>query len=251
MATTNETYSSGSNIDSAYLQNVKDLNTAGQYTAGTAGAQYTPEQLAAANATLQNQINSLFNPTQLTNNNFGMITDYNQILNNMNAATNAAYNQQRTEAQQNLNAVNAQNAANRAQTIQAMRNNLMTSALNGANAGQVNANILSSYLANQANGAAAQTAALQNLQNIAEQRRSGLIENANNALTTANNAASTLGNLKVSEQGNRAQVAANALYNMGNLAGNMATVTKATETGNINSVNTTSPYKTTSSSTTS
>ena len=177
---------------------------------------------------IRNDLSYLFGDTsKYTNYDYGITYDVNDIRNALNAATNAAYDQSRIEGAQNLRAANrlALNARN--QTIADMRNNLMTSALNGANAGQVNANILAAFLANQQAGAESQTAALQQLQNIAEQRRAALIKNAADAINTANSAAISRGELLNAEQANR--VAA--------LAGTLGQALYGTGQGNASAVN--------------
>lgn len=243
--------SSNSNITNDYINQLASMigksTGTGIYQSGQSGATYSPEQLQAANQALISDVNSLFNSNGFTDHDYGMMTDRSQILNALNTATNSSYNQQQTEANQNLQVASKLAAQNNAQTIQNMRNSLQTSAVNGANSGQVNANILSAYLSGQQNNAASQTEALRNLQAIAEKRRDTLNANANTAITTANSAASTLGNLLNEEKNARVAAAGSALYNMGSQAGSMAGAASAKEWGNTanNAVSTTTPYTTT------
>lgn len=249
--TNTNTNASETNISNSYISQLAQLlgNTTSQgvYQSGQSGATYSPEQLRAATQALLSDVNSLFNANGFTDHDYGILTDRTQILDALNAATNSSFNQQRTEANQALRSSSNLATQNNAKTIQDMRNNLQTSALNGANAGQVNANILSAYLSGQQANAATQTEALQQLQNIAEQRRDALNSNAQGAITTANSAAQALGTLLNEEKNGRVAAAGSALYNMGSQAGSMAGATSAKEWGNTanNAISTTTPYKTT------
>lgn len=234
-STTNYTYDNpyvsgtSSSSSSSYSSSSSSSNPA--YTLG--------QQQDFFNA-LRGDLSYLFGDTsKYSNYDYGINYDANSIRNALNAATNAAYDQSRTEGTQNMLTANRLALGARNQTIADMRNNLMTSALSGANAGQVNANILSAFLANQQAGAESQTAALQQLQNIAEQRRAALIKNASDAINTANNAAISRGELLNAEQANR--VAA--------LSGTLGQALYGTGQGNAGAVNASENSSSTSNST--
>lgn len=248
---TNETTSSAtSQITPDFIKQLADLvakSTAqGRFESGRSGATYTPEQVRQSNKALLDDVNSLFKTGSFTDKDYGILTDRDVILNNLNTATNAAFNAQRGEAQANLLSQANLEAQNRDKAIQNARTNLETSALSGANAGQINASILSSLLSQQQQGVGEQTSALQQLQNLAEKRRQTLAENANTAITTANAAANSLGALRNEEKNARVAAAGSALYNMGSQSGSFAGATKAQEYGNTanNNISTTSPYST-------
>lgn len=248
---TNESTSSAtSSITPEFIQQLADLvarSTAqGRFESGRSEATYDPEQVRATNRALLEDVNSLFKTGSFSNRDYGILTDRDTILNNLNVATNAAYDTQRMEGQANLLAQANLEAQNRDRAIQNARANLQTSALSGANAGQINASILTNLLTQQQQGVIDQTSALQQLQALAEKRRQTLSENENTATTTANQAAGTLGSLLNEEKNARVAAAGSALYSMGGQAGSFAGATKAREWGNTanNGISTTSPYST-------
>lgn len=252
MSTETTTQRQQNEVSSAFLGDIGKAKEQGAYMSGQSSAAYNANQLLDYNNAFLRQAYELYGGAAPNfNQDYGINSDYNTIYNNNQNAINAAYNQQAIEGRQNLNTVNAGQARAQASNMAALRNNLMTSALNGANAGQVNANILSAYLANQATNAENQTAALQNLQNIAEQRRAALAKNASASLETANAAAASKGSLQNSEAANRAGIISNAYYGNGNLTPNIANQTNATEYGNIANANLSAQGgKTTTTSTT-
>lgn len=252
MSTETTTQKQQNEVSSAFLGDIGKAKVEGAYTSGESRAAYNADQLLNYNNDFLRQAYDLYGGAAPNfNQDYGINSDYKTIRDNNELAINAAYNQQALEGRQNLNAVNAGQARAQASNMAALRNNLMTSALNGANAGQVNANILSAYLASQASNAENQTAALQNLQNIAEQRRSALAKNASDSLETANAAAASKGGLQNSEAANRAGIISNAYYGNGSLTPNIANQTNATEYSNIANANISAQGgKTTTTSTT-
>lgn len=237
MATTTENIQQQSNIGSPFLGDITTARQNGLYTSGESGAQYTGDQLLALNKAFLQQAYDLYNGANLSNNNYGINSDYNTILNNNAKAINAQYTQQRTEALQNMNNANNAQARAQASNLATLRQNLMTSALQGANAGMVNANILSAYLGQQAQNMDVQTQNLQALQNIAEQRRAALASNPQQSLEAANSAAQQIGALQNSEAANRAGIISNSYYGNGSLTPNIANQVTAREYGNISNAN--------------
>ena len=250
-AQTNETTSSAtSSITPDFIKQLADLvaksTESGKYESGRSESAYNPEQVRETNRALLEDVNSLFKTGSFSNRDYGILTDRNTILNNLNAATNAAFDTQRSEGLDNLLAQANLEAQNKDRAIQNARNNLQTSALSGANAGQINASILTNLLTQQQQGTKEQTSALQQLQGLAEKRRQALAENGNTAITTANAAANALGSLLNEEKNARVAAAGSALYSMGGQSGSFAGATKAREFGNTanNGISTTSPYST-------
>lgn len=150
---------------------------------------------------------------------FGFITDDKRILNALNNATVAAYNQQAREALQNYNRAEDTMYRNTQDVINEMRRNMVGSASSGANIGATNATALQAILGLGRENAAATTEGLQSVQNVAGQKAAALAQNAADAITQSNSAKAQQGQIateKYSADMNRAAYAAEAL---GSLAG--------------------------------
>lgn len=238
---TKEKNVSKSTIDKDFINNMRDLvaqgTQAGTYLSGESitNPAYNPEQLGQMQqGTLERVLEgvnrglNLQQGTGLINTNFGIENRRDVINNLLNNSTNAAFNQQRSEATQNLNRADNQYALNRLQTIADMRKNLQTSGMNAQNSGTIGANVLSSYLQGQQQDAQQTTQNLNALQNIAGQRRAELQKNAVEALTQANTASNQIATQQVAERAARLSAIGQGLYGMGNLAGEAAKATTQT-----------------------
>ncbi len=154
-----------------------------------------------------------------TSNPFGFITNDKTILNALNNAAVAAYNQQAREALQNYNRAEDTLYRNTQDTVNEMRRNLVGSVSSGANVGAANATALQAILGLGRDNAAATTEALQGVQNVAGQKAAALAQNASEAISQSNQAKAQQGQIatdKYAADMNRAAYAAEAL---GSLAG--------------------------------
>lgn len=154
-----------------------------------------------------------------TSNPFGFITDDQRILDALNEAAIAAYDQQAREEMQNYNRAEDTLYRNTQDTVNEMRRNMVGSASAGANVGAANATALQAILGLGRENAAATTEALQGVQNVAGQKAAALAENASNAITQSNEAKAQQAQVsteKYAADMNRAAYAAEAL---GSLAG--------------------------------
>lgn len=157
---------------------------------------YTPLGIAKKGVqTLSNTLSdenlSLYDPSKAGayyKNAEGFITDRNEIQNALDAATNAAFDAQRQEAYQALNASERQNDANTRNAIASMRKSLAGSASSGGNVGAANATALQALLGLGQSNSQATTENIQNIQNLAAERQAALRENASTAIDTANSA---------------------------------------------------------------
>lgn len=238
---TKEKNVSKSTIDKDFINNMRDLvaqgTQAGTYLSGESitNPAYTQQQLEQMQQNTLNRVISGVNQgldlqrgTGLINTNFGIENRRDVINNLLDNSTNAAFNQQRSEATQNLNRADNQYALNRLQTIADMRKNLQTSGMNAQNSGTIGANVLSSYLQGQQQDAQQTTQNLNALQNIAGQRRAELQKNAVEALTQANTASNQIATQQIAEKAARMGAIGQGLYGMGNLAGEAAKATTQT-----------------------
>lgn len=158
-----------------------------------------------------------------TTNPFGFITDRNVIQNALDAATNAAYDNQIREALLGLNRAEDTSYANTQNSIAELRRAMAGSASSGGNVGAAGATALQAMLGLGQQNSALVTEGLQHLQGIAGERAAALRENAMNAITQSNSAR-TAQATAASEKYNADQTrSAEALAALGALSGTMHT----------------------------
>ncbi len=158
-----------------------------------------------------------------TSNPFKFITGLGQIQGAMDKATQAAYDQKRTEAMQGLNAAEDSAYANTQEAIRGLRNSMAQSAASGANRGAAGANAVQALLGLGQQNNALTTQGLQNIQNVAGERAAQLAQNASDAIDKANSARSSqagAANEKYTADQNYRSAAATAL---GGLSGSRHT----------------------------
>lgn len=154
-----------------------------------------------------------------TSNPFGFITDQAKILNALNAATNAAYDNQMTEANLGLNRAEDTAYSNTQNAINELRRNMTSSTMSGANQGAAGATALQAILGLGQQNNALVTEGLQNIQKIAGERAAALADNAATSIDKANSAINnqaSAANQKYTADQNRSAAALEAL---GALAG--------------------------------
>ena len=158
-----------------------------------------------------------------TTNPFGFITDQTAIQNALDAATNAAYDNNMREARLGLNRAEDTAYANTMNSIAELRKNMASSATSGGNVGAAAATALQAMLGLGQQNSALVTEGLQNIQGIAGERAAALAQNAVDAISQANSAKgqqATAANEKYNADTTRS---AEALASLGALAGTQAT----------------------------
>ena len=128
-------------------------------------------------------------------NSWGLLTDRDQIQGAMDEATRAAYINQRNQAKQDMSRAENTLVADRNANVQALRQSLAGSAAAGGSQGAANASALQALLGLGQKNAEANTAALQNLQNLSSEERASMAENAALAIDKSNTALGQAGNL--------------------------------------------------------
>lgn len=143
------------------------------------------------------------------------IRDENYILDRMNQATNAAYNQNRAQAIQDAIAAEDTSYANTRNAISEMRRNLIGSGSSGANVGAANATALQALLGLGQQNTQTTTDSLRAINDVNRERASQLAQNAVEAINTANDATGRMYDAATSAYGSdrsyAAQGAADAL----------------------------------------
>lgn len=153
-----------------------------------------------------------------TSNPFGFIVDDQRIQDVLNAATNAAYDQKRIEAEQGLNRAEDTSYANTQNAIKGLRDSMAASAATGSNRGAAGANAVQALLGLGQQNNALVTEGLQNIQNVAGERAAQIAQNAADAIDKSNSArssqATAAGEKYAADQSARA-AAAQALAGIG------------------------------------
>lgn len=196
---------------------------------GDLNPKYTPLQIAKQgvnklSGTLSNEALSLYDPSVAGgyyNSATGFITDRDEIQNALDAATNAAFDAQRQEAYQALNASERQNDANTRNAIASMRKSLAGSASSGGNVGAANATALQALLGLGQSNSEATTENIQNIQNLAAERQAALRENASTAIDTANSANTSKWGVAESLYGSDQNAAGQQNYGTGQALGSL------------------------------
>ena len=123
-----------------------------------------------------------------TRNYFGMINDYNDIVNKMNKATQDAYDVKMREANLGMNRAENTSYNNTRNAINDLKNTMIGSASSGANQGAANATALQALLGLGQQNNELVTEGLNNIYGIAGERAAAMSQNAANAINTANEA---------------------------------------------------------------
>lgn len=151
-------------------------------TAGTSSYKITDAASQALNALKDAAASAKLD----TSNPFGFITDLSQIQGTLDNATNAAYDIQTKEANLGLNRAETSAYNNTQNAIQDLRNALSGSAASGGNVGAANASALQAILGLGTQNNELVTEQLNNIQNLAGERRASIMQNAADAISASN-----------------------------------------------------------------
>ena len=174
-----------------------------------------------------NSLNEYAGDAQLRQD-YSPFTNYDAILGNYNAASDAAYDLARAEQIQAMNAAEDQNYSNTKSAIQQMRQALAGSASSGANRGAANATALQALLGLGQQNASTTTAGMQGYQNTAKEAAAARAQNAVTALEAAKGGVDSMYGQATSAYNS------DHLYGNQGIAGAVGTIASAVDTNASN-----------------